>query len=236
MYLIGGHAVLGEQVESELDEVGVQTLRYAGPTRYDTALEVNRLYGNEEVAPLVQDVVIVNGDRSADALAIGPLAFREHLPLLLTYSDELAPQVSIFLDEFPSTERAIVVGGRAAVDERVAEQLRARGLEVVRVAGATRTETAVAVAEFAEREYDWLPTSVVITRGDVLADGLVAASLSRRAQRPILLTERPDVAGAPMLTHLEDRSNRIAELLVLGDATAVTEGVVEEARSAATFP
>jgi putative cell wall-binding protein len=84
-------------------------------------------------------------DVYADNLAGGPLAAREEAPLLYTDSASLSPETAAELDRL-GVARVFVLGGEAAISAEVVRQLEELGVEVVRIGGANRFETAALIA------------------------------------------------------------------------------------------
>lgn len=143
--LLGGHEALSEDVAAALAEEGYEVGRLSGATRIQTALAIARRHHPDAGdAP----VVIARADGAgtqafADALGGSALAHALEAPVVLTPTDGLHPDVAAYLAESGARE-AVLAGGRAALSHRVAEQLAARGLEVRRAGGASRSGTATA--------------------------------------------------------------------------------------------
>ena len=158
-------------------------LRLAGADRVATAVAISR-----QVAAAAVTVVVVGQDEYADALSGAPLAAALGAPMLLTARDGLS---AVTADEVVrlGARQAVLLGGEAALSEAVAGELTALGLEVQRIAGASRFATAAAVAAH-------LPPAdeVFVAEGahaDALRgwpDALSAAALAAALQRPLLLT------------------------------------------------
>lgn len=143
VYLLGGTAAVPQGTEDVLRAEGFVVTRLAGDGRTQTA----ELVAREVLArtPTAPAVVVARGFTSpADALTGGAAAARGALPLVLV-GDAVEPAEADRIAALgPRT--AYVLGGPAAVGEQVVEALRARGLEVVRLAGAERSATAAAIA------------------------------------------------------------------------------------------
>jgi putative cell wall-binding protein len=133
-----------------------------------------------------------------DALAASALAASADAPILFTAPDRLDPATAEELDRVLERGAGVfLMGGTAALSDRVAEQVRARGFAVERVSGATRLETAAAAARAIGTPDDG---TVVIARafGGATAqqdrttgwvDSISCGGFAARAQAPLLLTE-----------------------------------------------
>lgn len=198
VYLLGGEAALSPAVEDAVVALGHQPLRLQGPTRVHTAVEVARtvvaLYGSQD--PVVARAGAAGGDETAawaDSVAIGAWTAASRNPVLLTDSTSLSPQVDAVLREL-GIGLTTIVGGTAAVSEAVEQALPGPR----RVAGASRTGTAVAIdAELV------LGGGVVLVDGfavDGWASGLAGAGLAADRGWSVLLAADgflpADTAGA----------------------------------------
>ncbi|MGI9015743.1 MAG: cell wall-binding repeat-containing protein [Euzebya sp.] len=135
-------------------------------------------------------VVLTRADDYADALAGTPLAVSLHAPLLITPHDALPKSVATEIQRvLPAGGTVHILGGPAAIDGLVDQQVRDLGYEVQRVAGEDRIATALRVAEALGE-----PGQLLITTGydypDALAAGTAAAAVGDAA---VLLTG----AGTP---------------------------------------
>ncbi len=148
--ILGGTAAIDEAVEQALVEAGLQVDRLAGAERIATAVAVA-----EAVAPDATTAVLARADGPGtaafvDALGAGALAAGMQSPVLLTATDALSAATATWL-ESSAVQEVVIAGGTAAVDEPVAEAIRAMGITVVRAGGPTRFDTAAELAALAAR-------------------------------------------------------------------------------------
>lgn len=127
-----------------LDDRGLERLpvRHAGPTRVSTAVAV----ADQTHPDGASAVVLARADDYADALAGGPLAATVDGPLLLTGRDRLDGDTADAIRRL-APDRVFLLGGTVALSDEVADQVRNLGVDVDRVAGQTRFDTAVKVAD-----------------------------------------------------------------------------------------
>lgn len=170
--------------------------------------------------------VIARADVFADALSATGLAGPD-APILLNPGGPdatLAPAIEAELGRIlVAGQRVHVIGGTAAIPERVTDRLTELGYEVARHAGADRVRTAVAVATAIEDEFG-APEAVMVARAwpntsagwaDATAGGAYAAS-----QRwPVLLTPTGSLS-ARVEDYIEDRDS-IQEVVLVGGPKAV---------------
>lgn len=205
----------------------LDTLEVAGATRYETAVEASKLAfegGSDHV-------VIASGDNWPDAVTASALAGRLHAPLLLTRKDALPQVVADEIWRLGAAD-AVVIGGDAAVSETVVEALKPLvGTGVVsRLAGATRYETADAVArEVIALAGDTYDGRAFVATGRAFADALAASPLANASGAPVFLTPPEGRAG------LRDEmlNGGVTDVIILGGLSAV--GADVEAEMVAAF-
>jgi hypothetical protein len=159
------------------------TWRLAGADRCETAVQVALRHWNTTDA-----VVLASGDSFPDALAAVPLAAALEAPILLTRKSGLDQATyDYLLARNPQPTRAYVVGGEAVISDQVLADLERTYIPsdgIVRLAGADRYATSVAVAEeLAEITGADFDRAVVATGDhfpDALAAGPVAANTEPR--------------------------------------------------------
>lgn len=166
----------------EVAEEG-RPVRIGGTGRLETAVAVaQRLF------PLPDDAsaaILARADTYPDALAGATLATAADGPVLLTPTDELAPVVAEELDRLLDPgDPVFLLGGTAALDEGVESAVAAAGLTPRRLAGASRLETAVAVAEEIMTAEIAAARTVVYAWGYDYRDPLLASAYVGRENFP----------------------------------------------------
>lgn len=190
-------------------------IRIAGDDRYATAVRLSQAAFEDGAAT----AVIASGESFPDGLAAGPLAALYDAPVLLTPRDALPAATADELGRL-GPSRVLVVGGTAAVDAAVLDQLEAAtGVKPTRIAGPSRYATATAVASLFPSP---APTAFVASGVD-FPDALAGGAAAAMAVAPLLLTP-PD----ELLPAVGDELARLAapETLVLGGSGAVSDAVV----------
>jgi len=216
--LLGGTAALSSQIETQLlARTRVRTIeRLQGPTRYDTALEIaRRMYDptREETR-----AVVVSGEGWPDAASAAPLAAAMDVPVLLVRRGEVPEPTISALEEWGTTH-ALVVGGENVISMPVEEQLPAP----VRLAGATRYETAVEVAEYG-LDGELLPHRVMFATGARFPDALSGASLAARLRAPVLFVQIDELPAA-VWTYFNTNRSQITRVYVLGQEASISSGL-----------
>jgi putative cell wall-binding protein len=192
---------------------GVEVTRLAGPSRVDTAVAIARALTGREAA------FVATAGNFPDALAAGPLAGG---PVLLTGSDQLAPAVREELVR-RGTRQVYILGSTGAVSAAVeAELAEVVGVPPVRLAGTTRYDTAVAIADAL---LDEPPQTVYVATGEAFPDALAGGPAAARSGAPLLLV-RPDSVPEAVQQYLA--RVRPGSIVVLGGERAVSAAVERE--------
>lgn len=226
------------QVATSVPSTRVGTLDLSGA--YAGGGSFDRTGGAESVtAPTgtPRTAIVATGQSFQDAEAASSLAYGDSLPILLTTSVVLSPQVQHALGTL-AIRQVIVMGGQLAVSNAVVAQLEGMGVSVLRVSGATYSGTAVELATLElQRAPDgagWTTTSsVAVARGDSYSDGIAGAVVAADGPaathpEPLLLTVDPDTVGTTLTSFLETYAapEGVRHLTILGGPLAVSPAVV----------
>ena len=174
---------------------------------------------------VIDEVLIARDDDFADALASG--AMQGTRPLLLIPGQEALPD--IVGDEISrlGVDRAVILGGPAAVADTVVLDLVRLGLAVERIAGPDRISTAAAIAGNIAED---TPIDTVIlaraygTDGDstrAFADALAAGAMGAETGWPILLTDT-DVLSDRTRDLIQDG---VEQVYIVGGSVAISDAV-----------
>ena len=197
--VVGGEAALASSALVAIQDLGIEVQRISGADRYLTAVAVaNELGTPAELEDRGRSVIIASGENYADALVAGPLAAHSAIPVLLTPSRQLHPAVRTFLST-RDVQHAVLMGGSAALSEDVEEAVQALGIEVTRIGGASRYETAQEMAKFmadALRGECGDANEAGLAPGTQPFDALTAGPLLGRLCAPLLLTAAAELPAA----------------------------------------
>jgi len=224
----GGHTLQYQSVDACGNTESLRTLtftvlgvpavsRVAGANRYETALALSRsTYGDGSAST----VILASGEDFPDALSASSLAGVLDAPLLLTTRASLPAEVAAELIRLGASD-AIIVGGVPAVSATVASQLTGMGLQVSRIAGTDRYDTAARVAARVATETG-APPVVFLARGDTFPDALAASSIAAAQGFPVLLTR---TSSLPAETSAAIMTLGVSTVIVAGSTAAVDANV-----------
>jgi putative cell wall-binding protein len=210
--VVGGEVAIWSSVVDELRDAAptATIVRRFGATRYETATALSRAaFG----AGRGGTVYVVTGQDFPDALLTSAMAIRDDAPLLLTRRTSLPTAVRDELTRL-APDRIVLVGGTAAVNASVRNELEAYG-PVERIAASDRysMSTWIAATEFADT------ATVYVALGTRFPDALSAITLIAAQSGPVLMVD-DDRLPAVVATELVRRG--ASQIVVLGGEAAVT--------------
>ena len=184
--LTSGPATVTITVVPVDDPPAADTVRVAGPNRYDTAVEASK----EGFPEGADTVVLATGADWPDALGGSALAGAVRGPLLLTTPGALRPEVAEEIARLGAT-KIYILGGAGAISAEVESALnRIPGMTVVRLGGVDRYVTGLIVANEVIRiaGTDFGGTAYVATGAD-FPDALAVSPLASARVCPVLLAD-----------------------------------------------
>ncbi|RQD71117.1 MAG: MBL fold metallo-hydrolase, partial [Tindallia sp. MSAO_Bac2] len=192
-------------------EINVE--RIFGADRFETAVEISK-----EGWTSSDTVILARSDDFPDALAGTPLAYQEDAPILLTPTESLSSTTITEIERLDA-DKAIILGGTAAVSDTVEIELLAMGLEVERIGGDNRYETASLIAEY-------LPEAdqAIIAYGGNFPDALAIGPYAAQNGYPILLTRTDSIPSAT-----EEILTEINNTIIVGGTAVIGNTVFEQA-------
>ncbi|WP_274624167.1 cell wall-binding repeat-containing protein [Planococcus sp. A6] len=217
-FMVVAEDAAGNKIEKEVkidrSDSELRAERISGVSRYDTAVELSK-----EGWDSSETVVLARGDNYADALAGVPLAKKQDAPLLLTRTAKLPSET---YDEIKrlGAKKVQVLGGTIAISDDVVKQLKSDGIEVERISGASRYETAAKIAEkFGKSE------SAIVVSGENFPDALSVASYAGSEGTPILLAREGSIPNATKAALVKMGAE---SSLIIGGTQAISEQAASE--------
>ncbi|WP_157965656.1 cell wall-binding repeat-containing protein [Euzebya rosea] len=212
-------------------EVPPGVTRLQGAGREQTAVAASRMAYPQ--ARSAGAVVLARRDSFADGLAGAPLAAAVDGPLLLTGTDGLHPATRDEIIRVLGGGGTVhVLGGTAAISDRVVAELEQLAYRVVRSAGASRFQTAVAIADRVEAALGEVQVAFLVT-GNQFPDALAAGPVAIDLGGAILLTD--DDSPHPDTQRWLDAHTRTSRVAIGGQAAQAhptIEGIFGAGREA----
>jgi putative cell wall-binding protein len=217
VYLIGGTAAICDAVAAAVAQVlGFPPGRIAGADRYVTNAQVVATAFPSQVST----AYVTTGANFPDGLTGSPRAAKDGAPLLLTDTCALPPAVAAQLGRLQPT-LVKVLGGTSAVCPAVLDQIvkATGGAAVDRIAGATRVDTGVLVAQDGWSQ----STSALVASAGNFPDALSAGALATLDHAPLLIN---DTCAADPSVASELRSLGVSQVTVVGGSAALCGAAV----------
>lgn len=205
----------------------VTSVRYGGVDRFDTAKIIAAAFGASGT------VIVARGDIYPDALAGAYAARLNSAPMLLTRTDSI-PQTTTDAINASGATKIILLGGTQAISTAVETSFRSGGKTVERISGATRFDTAAAIATAGPADQIGnvgtppVRTALLAT-GLNFPDALAGSPLAYASRLPILLTT-PTALSPQARAALSTLA--IKQVMILGGPAAVSETVAAELTAA----
>lgn len=221
IYVVGGEAAVSK---SAVDTAayyaadGCKVFRIAGDTRLETSLAIAKRVRQKSTAS--DTLIVATGFNYADALSVSPFAFAYKSPIFLCGSNGLSADAISYISG-AGFKRAILVGGTAAVPDRVKQQLTSADISsgsITRLAGATRYETSAKIMLYAVNAGMNVST-VYLATGKNFPDALAAGPVAGKLRAPLLLVD-PGIEYAH--TVLANYCGSVNVATVVGGTSAVS--------------
>ena len=208
-------------VASSVGVVGAQERQIEtiiGKNRIETAIKIS-----QEGWKSAETVILVNDSAIPDALTATPLAFAKNAPILLIGKDGLNKATAEEIKRLDAKD-VIMIGGDAVLSSNVEKDLKALNVKVDRIKGATREETALAIAKRLDGIKD-VSEIAVVNGTNGLADAVSVAAAAAERNMPILLAN-PKKGLAISEKFIKDENINIS--YIIGGKTVLPDKLVSK--------
>jgi putative cell wall-binding protein/pimeloyl-ACP methyl ester carboxylesterase len=185
VYILGGTAVVSSTIETKVTNSGFHNIiRLGGADRYETAVKIADQLG----VKTGNTVVLVNGENYPDALSISSEAAILQSPILLVPKEGLSDAVKKKIVAIaPAKVYLIGLQGVISTDteNQLAQITSLDKANIVRIGGADRYATSLAVAEY----FNLSGQSVCVATGSNFPDALTGSVYAANHNAPIILVD-----------------------------------------------
>ncbi|MGC7870035.1 cell wall-binding repeat-containing protein [Desulfosporosinus sp. SYSU MS00001] len=218
VFIVGGTGVISEAIESELQTMGVKTIRLSGHDQYDTAVQIAR------ELPSPHEIFVVTGEDYPDALSVAPIASIAQAPILFVPSDYLPESIKKFISE-NTINKTYIIGDKDLINDNVVGQF--PGGE--RIIGSDKYVRNVNI----NNKFKQLISAkcIYVARGEGFADALAGGPLAAKLKGPILLVDpNSDELPSSIVAYLHRlRADRVQpQLTSLGGTAAVPDILMQK--------
>lgn len=234
-----------DTVKATLNPVGsAEVVEIAGNDRYETSAAVVDKAGAAAIATAnlgkgnLRTAFLASGQVNADALAAGAVAAGAHIPVLLTTNGDALPASVAKTIKDQHIDQIIVLGANDRISDKVEADLKADGVNVIRVAGANRYDTSVKLSTLVRKNpTDGLGlnggSTVYLANGDGgWADALAVGPLAGLAGNAVLTVNSGASLPSVTATYLKDDTSGLANVEGVGGTDRVTDSAIAEAAKA----
>lgn len=221
IYVVGGEAAISKVAADAAAyhaSANCKVFRIAGATRLETSLAIAKCV--RQKSPASDTLIVATGFNYADALSVSPYTFAYKAPIFLCGSNGLSSDAVSYIAG-AGFKRAILVGGTAAVPERVTQQLTGAGISsgsITRLAGATRYETSAKIMSHAIGA-GMNVSNLFLATGTNFPDALAAGPVAGMVRAPLLLV---DLGIGYAQTVLANYRGKVNVATVVGGVNAVS--------------
>lgn len=160
--------------------------RIGGANRVDTSLLLLDKARNKS------EVVLATGRNFPDGLVAGALAGASKSGVVLTMGTTAIEPETLSKLKSVGTSKVTIVGGTGAVSQSVENSLKAAGIQVERIAGANRYDTAFKVYEHMKNTGKLKTQSVFVATGKTFPDALAASAVAAKIGAAVILADSPE--------------------------------------------
>lgn len=224
VYIVGGDGVVSPTILATLKANGLNVTRYAktGGTRFDTNAVVARELISRTGA---KKAILVNGQNGySDALSVASIAAKLEIPVLITNSSKLDPEVKKVIDDY--SLQVMAVGGPGVLPDSIVKSV--NGTRVAQ--GKNRFETNMAVLNYYKDNYSFDKVYVASGGNDSVknfADALVASAAAAKSGSPVVLSgsmaSSQDLLSAE--TFIKNNINKNSAITLIGSKGVLAESV-----------
>ena len=208
-------------------EIIAAPVRLAGAGRFETAVEISK--AGFETA---DTVVLAYGMNYADALAGVSLAKAMNAPILLTNLKELPAETLAEIKRLKATN-VVILGGTGAVSTEVEKALTDNKLNVERIAGTSRFETATKIAEKMQKlNDDKAPEDVFFVYYNGFADALSVSTVAAAKGAPVIYLQTTGDIDAETAAYLAKIKGKVKNAYVIGGTGVISDDMMNKAGTA----
>ncbi len=218
VFVIGGEAVISNNVLNEISKMGISNSRTAGNDLYDTSALVAKHvenWGDIEIA-------VATGEDFSDALSIASLCAIKKMPILLVSKDGVNQSVKDYINDKKHTiSKTYVIGSQNAISDEVKNIFP----NTVRIEGTDKYDTNLAVLKYFDSQYNF--SDVFVATGNNFADALAGSAYAAKQNAPVVLFNS-DTYDDRISDYLISKASKVTNLNIIGGEAVVPSGLLQQ--------
>jgi len=253
-YVVGGTSALDDFVLRAIKTVPgmAYPTRIAGSDRYETSARVAETVASLDGTAFSRGAFVARGDTYPDALAAGPFAYSQGMPVLLTRPTALPTSVAAAIESLDITS-TVICGDVTAVSagvEHAVKSLNSGATTTVRRGGSTRYDTSAMIARYGLQQgwcsgsrrwsnVPWITSGPYVPFGYAIGtnfpDALSGAS-TLGARNGCLMLVTPSMLPGSVREVIDEYKFDGPSTIILGDSGVVGEPVLQAIQDALVVP
>ena len=223
------HVTSGSVAEKYAKSKGfIIVTRLSGSTRFETAVEISKA-GFPSGS---KTVVLAYGLNYADALAGVSLAKAKNAPILLTAQSYLPSETLAEIKRLKATD-VIILGGTGAVGTEVEKALTDNKLNIERIAGKSRFETATKIAQKMQTlGGNKAPEDVFFVYYNDFADALSVSTVAAIKDAPVIYLMTDGELDSATSAYLASVKGKVKNAYVIGGTGVISDAMMKKAGDA----
>jgi cyclophilin family peptidyl-prolyl cis-trans isomerase/putative cell wall-binding protein len=218
-FIVGGEGVIDGSLDKYLQDKGVATVRLAGATRYETAIEVAKQIGLSG-----SEIAVANGNEFAEAVSISSIAAVKQMPLILVNKGQVPQAVVDFLKD-KTVNSSYILGGTDLIEDAVADSFKNNE----RILGANKYERNINILKRFEKNLDF--KTLGVATGREFPDALAGSAIEALTASPIVLIDDEDIKDCT-INFIKANAAKTNKMDVFGLTGAVKDEAIEKITAA----
>lgn len=177
IFICGGIGVVSQDIENQLNTMGITTERLKGTDRYGTSIAIA-----EKLDVASGELMVANGYDWSDALSASSIAAKMGIPIILTDKDILPDSVNSFISK-RNFSKTYILGDTDLVSSFVANKLP----NSERVVGSTAYERNINIIKKFQNNLDL--SNICLATGRDFPDALSGSALAATLSSAIVLVD-----------------------------------------------
>lgn len=211
VFIVGGEGVVRPSVEKAINQLGIQTERYKGEDRDETAVNVASQIGTKN------GIIVTIDNDYTDALSAAPIAANLEMPIILVSKNSITSSLKnfIFMNYIPKT---YVLGDTDIIGDGVASLFP----NVQRITGKDKYERNINIIKAFEDKLDF--SNVCVAYSEQFADALSGSVFAASNKNPIILAG--DQLTDSTSSFMKNKLSSINNITVLGGNAGIKDSLV----------
>lgn len=211
VFIVGGNSVVKGNVEQNIENLGIKTVRYKGKDRNETSVEVAKAVGTDN------GIILAVDNDYTDALSAAPIAAKLQIPIILMPKDNVPESVANFIAGKNIT-KTYVIGGADLISDATASKFP----NVERIYGNSKFERNINVIKAFSDKIDF--GNICFAYSEMFPDALSGAAYAALKGNPIVLVG--DSANTATSIFVKSKLNVNTGIIIFGGQAGIKDNEI----------